>query len=174
MEKLRFFIATTLCLFTLVLQGQIDILKNGALFHGFDIGLATSSGIKGFVTIANDSMTIKFPANQAWAVVFITVSKPVMPEVTMSKITLVMKGQVGNEIVELGVKDSDDPDDGSECKLPIKLNTKWETYTIDLRTLQEFCEPGSPLKLSQIYIPIEFEYIGTRAQTIFIRSIQYE
>ena len=185
MKHSIFFLLLLLC--SSGLLAQADIFKNGSLRPGFDMGVNSSENQQNYVSSAGDSMTIAFPEEQSWAAVFITVGKPArwgkttrqtqLHQKDLSEyksITLKMRGKNGGESVELGIKDSDDPDDGSECKQEFTLSSEWKTYILQISELAGNCDPGSPLDLTRIYVPLEFVYTNARAQTIFVKDIRYE
>jgi hypothetical protein len=80
-----------------------------------------------------------------------------------------MRGEHGGEVVYIGIKDRNQPDNGGEKKIKVVLDAGWETYTFDLRRFY-------PVEIFQrIYIPIEFVFEPTidQDEVIYFRNVQY-
>ncbi len=77
-----------------------------------------------------------------------------------------MKGQLGGEVVEIGLKDKDDPDNGSETKIKQTLTNRWQPYTYNLSSFRT-------ADLNHIYVIIEFVFSGPRTETIFFRNVTF-
>jgi exo-beta-1,3-glucanase (GH17 family) len=139
----------------------------------FNIGLDTSGRQRDWLTNLHGEMQASYPANQQWGVVFINFGSSV-PLGQRSSIDLSpyshlrfeMRGETGLEEVWIGIKDKYQPDDGTETRLPLFPTKKWKTYEFET---WEFWGAD----LSQIYLPIEFVFLGSQEQTVYFRNIQY-
>ena len=78
-----------------------------------------------------------------------------------------MKGEAGGEQLDIGLKTSDQPDDGSETKLPLRLTSEWHTYTFPL---EEF----SGTDRRKLHLVAEFVFSGANAPTAYLRKVQYK
>jgi hypothetical protein len=47
-----------------------------------------------------------------------------------------MKGDKGGEQFSVHLKDSEDPDDGSQTDIPVTLTGEWQTYDFDLASFE--------------------------------------
>jgi hypothetical protein len=74
--------------------------------------------------------------------------------------------------VEVGIKRYNDPDDGSERKVTLALDTSFERYDIDLRQFghSRFVVPDD---LARLYVVTEFVFSGHTPQTVYARNIRY-
>jgi len=149
-----------------------DIMVNSTLTKGFDMGVDSSKHAKKWVRKLPEYMEIAFPAYQEWAAVFITVGKPVDPPRNnwidasgYKTLSIDMRGEKGDELVEIGVKSNIQEDDGTETKITAKLKPEWKTYTFPLSDFQ-----GADL--SHLYVVTEFVYNDTTPQTIHVRNIK--
>jgi hypothetical protein len=77
-----------------------------------------------------------------------------------------MKGQRGGELVEVGVKDDTDPDDGSESKSRVRLQAEWQRVEIPLSTFRT-------ADLKRLYVVTEFVFAGSEPSTISVRRIAF-
>src|SRR6185295_19920700 len=101
-----------------------------------------SSGnkIKG-LTKEPDHMKMMFSANQGEDAAFITVGEPTdppHPSINFSEfrtLSMEMRGAVGGETVEIGIKSNDQPDNVKETRMPVTLTSAWKIYEF---TLSEF------------------------------------
>jgi hypothetical protein len=148
------------------------IYYNESLAYGYDMGMNTSDGLTDWVIQKNGDMCMAYPDGQSWGSVFITVGKPTdypRPSQDLSiykKLSVELRGDVGNEFVLVGLKDNTDPDDGTETKVRLwDLSTRWETFEFPL---SEF----NNADLHNLYIVIEFIFEKT-PETICFRNIQY-
>jgi exo-beta-1,3-glucanase (GH17 family) len=157
-----------------------DVFVDGRLSAYLDMGVDTSRGRTDWLATPRDSLRMSYPAGQTWGAVFITVGTPrprPRPSMDFSgfrTLSLELKGERGGEAVEVGIKDSSEPDDGREKKRRIgDLGTEYRTYDIPL---SEFGTPRMvyPDDLSELYVVVEFVFSGARAQTVYARNIRYK
>jgi hypothetical protein len=78
---------------------------------------------------------------------------------------LEMKGDPGTS-VDIGIKDSNQPDDGTETKVAVTLTGGWQTVQIPLSKF-------TGTNLQSIYVFAEFVFSGSQTQTLRVRSIRY-
>jgi hypothetical protein len=149
------------------------MLFEGRLRLGLDYGLDSAKGQNNWVSTANDIFCMSYPGEQDWGVVFITTGRPAHPPrqsedfSKYKKLFIEMKGDFGNEKVEIAIKDKLDPSDGSEDKSAVVLTNEWKTYECDIAS-----NFGSA-KLKDIYIVTSFVF-GTEAQNICVKEIYFK
>lgn len=154
-------------------QGVANILLNGRLSSGLDMGVNTSGGVTNWLVSENSFLRMSYPHNQSWGAVFITVGRPVSsyPRASRdysnySSLEIELKGTNGNEDVLIGLKDRDDPDDGSETKVRISnISTEWKFYPLELSQF-------SSADLEHLYVVTEFVFDGN-AETVCVRNIRF-
>jgi hypothetical protein len=81
-----------------------------------------------------------------------------------------MKGEEGGECVMVGIKDKDDPDDGTEHKERVDLGQTWQTYNFNTSKFKN--KKG----LEKIYVVAQFVFpcLGNnQAQIIYVKNIKY-
>ncbi len=137
----------------------------------YNLNVNTSEGLTNWVTVKSGEMCMTYPSGQSWGAVFITFGKsknPPRPGVDLSayqSLSVDLRGQTANELVYVGLKDNQSPDDGSETKIPVSiLTTDWQNFTFPLSMF-------SNIDLKKLYIPIEFVF--SVPATICARNIQY-
>lgn len=147
----------------------------GALAAGYAIGLNTSGGETTWLTDMHDgSLRMDYPNGQQWGAVFITVGRATQPPHLSyqdlsyyTTLSLELRGEVGSEKVWVGLKDTTDPDDGSETKIPVDLTTGWQTFKFPLSGFDT-------ADLAKAYVVTEFVFEpGTPAETVYFRNVQF-
>jgi hypothetical protein len=154
--------------------GPHAIYVGRALGSGYDMGVNTSGGRTDWVTDRNGYMRMAYPGDQDWGAVSITVGEPTDPPRPgqdlshYQTLSLELRGRVGGEQVWIGLKDSIDPDDGSETKIWVHgLSKEWQTYQF---LLSDF----DTADVERLYVVIEFVFEpGTPAETVDFRNVQY-
>ena len=150
---------------------QKDVLIGAQLQPGFDMGVNSSGSRTDWVSTDGASLKMAYPANQAWGAVFVTfgpVVNPPRPGInlsTYSTLVVEIRGDPGKTI-ELGIKDKNQPDDGTETKVKVLLTTNWRTYTIPLSRFTR-------ANLAQVYVVTEFVYADSAPITAWVRGIHY-
>ena len=145
----------------------------GSLEPGLDIGIDTSNHRFGWLTADQATLTLLYPDQQIWGAMSITVGKAVppgnRPGVDLShyrSLTADVRwGGGGDGCVHLGVKDSAQPDDGSETTVPECLTGTWSTIRIPLRAF-------TGADLSRLYVVFEVVF-GNQSMSIQLRNIRY-
>ena len=153
-------------------QPRKAVLIGGKLTPGFDMGVNSSENRTDWLKNAGEYLKMSYPPGQSWGAVFITVGrskKPPRPFRDLSAynmVTIEMKGGVGGELLEIGIKTNIQADDGSETKVPVRLTSDWKPYQF---RLDKF-DGTDPDKL---YVVAEFVFSGSDAATVFARNISY-
>lgn len=150
----------------------LPIFVGGKLAPGYDMGVNTSGGLTNWVTVENGEICMAYPSGQSWGAVFITVGKPTQPPrpgKDLSKyhqLSLELRGQVGGQSVSIGIKDKNQPDNGSETKVLVShLTTSWRPFAFPLSKFKH-------ADLHKLYVVIEFVFANT-PETVCARNIQY-
>jgi hypothetical protein len=153
-------------------QPRKDVLVGAKLTPGFDMGVNTSENKTSWVKNEGEHLKMSYPADQSWGAVFITVGKPKQPPrpfrdlSSYNMMTIEMKGGVGGEQLEIGIKTNIQPDDGAETKVPVKLTSDWKPYQFRLDRF----EGADPDKL---YVVAEFVFSGSDPVTVLARNVSY-
>ncbi|MGZ3630480.1 MAG: hypothetical protein ACXWPS_20385 [Ktedonobacteraceae bacterium] len=149
------------------------IFVGDTLVTGYDMGMNTSGGLTNWVTVENGEICMAYPSGQSFGSVFITMGKPKQPPrpgkdlSNYQQLSLELRGQVGGESVSIGIKDKNQPDNGSETKVTVSgLTTDWKPFAYSLSKFK-----GADLH--KLYVVIEFVFAGTPA-TVCARNIQYQ
>jgi exo-beta-1,3-glucanase (GH17 family) len=150
---------------------NLAVYAGAALSSGFDLGVDTSGHVYNWVTDTGGAICMAYPAGQSWGVVYVTVGPPGQRRSrdlsAYQTLAVDLRGTVGGELISVGIKDSTDPDNGREVKIPVRLSTEWTTYTFPLSKF-------ATADLSQVYIPAEFVFEpGVGAEEVCFRNIWY-
>ncbi len=149
-----------------------QVLEGSTLSSGFDMGVNSSGGRTDWLSNEGTSMKMSYPPSQAWGAVFITVGKPTPPPrpsqdfSAFDTLSVDMKGELGNEKLEIGIKTNDQADDGSEAKKKLALTSDWKTYSIPLKVFGN-------TDLRKLYVVSEFVFSGAESHTVYLRNIRY-
>lgn len=162
------------------------------LLAEYEIGVNTGGGSTDWLndnqsdwTQSHDYMQLAYPGDPLWGAAFILV-KPVTSVDNWTernafnyndytKLSFEIRGMNGTEMVKVGIKDVNDPDDGAEVKYTLSTITKnWETVEIPLTTFVD----GTRSNPKKLYVVIEFVWDTTgmdslTPQTIFFRNVKY-
>jgi hypothetical protein len=148
------------------------VFTNGKLKAPFDMGVDDNEHRHNWLTVDGDHLALSYPSGLEWGAVFITrgkaKSKP-RPYIDMSiysTIVIEMRGGLGGEQVEIGIKSFEQDDDGSETKFSTKLTDQWTEYKYQLSKF-------SGAALNRLYVVAEFVFSDAKAQTVLVRNIQY-
>ena len=153
-------------------QPRQDVLIGAKLTSGFDMGVNSSGNKTNWLKTEGDHLKMSYPSDQSWGAVFITVGKPKQPPrpfrdlSAYNMLTIEMKGAVGGEQLEVGIKTNTQPDDGSETKVPVKLTSEWKPYQFRL-------DRFGGADLDKLYVVTEFVFSGPDSATVFARNISY-
>jgi hypothetical protein len=153
----------------------IDILLNGKLSKGYDLGLNSSAGRTDWLEVIKGDtgeICMRYPSGQTWGAVFIGVEKITPPPRAAKDFTgyrtlsVELRGQLGNERIEVGLKDNEDPDNGTETKRQVRLTKAYKRHTLPLSRF-------TTADLSKLHIVTEFVFTGDQPLTVCARSIRY-
>jgi hypothetical protein len=153
-------------------QSRKDVLVGARLNPGFDMGVNSSENRTNWLKNDPEHLMMSYPAGQSWGAVFITVGKPKQPPrpfrdfSAYNLLTIEMKGAVGGEQLEIGIRTNTQPDDGSETKIPVKLSSDWKPYQFRLDRFE-----GADL--AKLYVVTEFVFSGSDAATVYARNISF-
>lgn len=152
------------------------IYIGNTLESGYDIGVDTDKNKTDWLMDSERGyMTMSYPEGQKWGAVFITVGPAQSdPEERESEdfsgykyIAVDLKGKVGGETLEIGLKDKHDPDNGREKKLKINnLTNEWQSYQFELTKFHT-------ADLKTLYVVTEFVFTGPQARTVQFRNIKF-
>lgn len=154
------------------LSQDYPIYVGQELTVGFEMGVDTDQKVRDWLTNQNGYMKMEYPTGQAWGAVFITVGTPTNPPRPFqnfsgySTLSVEMKGENGGEIVDIGIKDNTDPDNGRETKQTVTLTGKWQVYEFSLNNFVT-------ADLSHLYVPVEFVFGGRNERIVYFRNVQY-
>ena len=150
---------------------QLDshMIYDGRLNTGYDMLTATSGSVQGWTTNEDGYLHMTYPAGQAWGAVVVTYGKPKDPPrpgkdiSQFDTLSVEMRGLRGGEVVEVGMKDNLDPDDGTEAKVARVMTREWTNYKIPLQSFRT-------ADLTKSYVIIEFVF-GKKSVTVDCRNI---
>jgi len=151
----------------------ISLLINGEVPTGFKLKYAASTQFSYHFSNQKDYLIIEYPTNKyAWASSYFSVDAlygrvDQMDFSPYSKIVIEMRGESGGELVEIGMKDINDPPDGSESKIKIKLTEEWKFYEFETN---QFVTAD----MNKIMIPLLFVFEGPTGRKINVRSVQFK
>ena len=173
-------------------EGLARVLDNGRLaWHSLDLdwfpnpdspGSANSGTFSqdiDAVTFSEDRLDFAYPGvahlgGPEWAAFIIRVGGP-SPSITrnskdystFTRLRLEMKGDQGGETFSVHLKDSEDPDDGSQTDIPVTLTDEWENYEFDLSAFDT-------ADLSKLYIVTGFLFYQQPEPASFsVRNITF-
>jgi hypothetical protein len=146
---------------------------SGQLASGFDIFVNTDRGRTDWLNPDADGMKAAYPSGQAWGFVGLVLQGPTAfgsrPSRDLSKyktLQVQLRGQDGGESIAIGLKDSNQPDTGTETKKVVALTTSWQTLSFPLSDFK-------PADLTRLYLVFEIVFSGTPGQTVYFRDIRY-
>lgn len=90
----------------------------------------------------DDRLQIVYPGGAQWAGVWLRPQDSVsagrfsLDFSSFDKLQLELKGNIGGEKILVHMKDSNDPDDGSQTDLELQLTDQWQVYEIDLERFE--------------------------------------
>ena len=151
-----------------------DIFVSGHFADGLQIASDASNEKRNWVTRLEDSIHIAYPGGADWGVWFVSVgasaprkeNRSSMDVSMYSMLSLELKGEAGSKVA-IALKDTEDPDDGSESRNYLTLRSSdWETYKVDLKNFET-------TDLKNLYIVTSFIF-AKQPQTVFVRKIQFE
>lgn len=153
---------------------SLFVYADGELCEHFGMGVNSSEGRTDWLHDRRGFMRMDYPPNQTWGAVFLTFGGnphgPPRLGIDLSSyhwLSVDLRGDAGGEQVSIGIKDSSNPDDGSETRVMIdSLSDNWKTQTFSL-------DQFTTADLRDLYVVIEFVFDGPRTQAIEFRNIVY-
>ncbi len=148
------------------------IYAGNTLASGYGMGVDTSGGLTNWVTDMGGHFCMNYPSGQNWGAVFITNGSPQPPGnrpgkslTEFSRLYFELSSTVGNQSVQVGIKDNTDPDNGTETKYTITPPVNWQGYSFQLSDFYT-ADPNN------LYVMIEFVFGNTPADICF-RNVMY-
>lgn len=147
----------------------------GTLASQLNLGVETSHQERDWVKQESDkSMCAHYPPGQNWGAVFFVYedfyspgNRPGIDLSGYTNLVIEMKGEQGGELVSIGLKDSLDPDNGSEAKIRQELTSNYQTYSFPLSAFYT-------ANLEDLYIVTEFVFeAGSPSQKICWKNIEF-
>lgn len=130
---------------------------------------AASAEITAIIPSLNE-VTLEAPDDE-WSVFYIRnrsdafSARPTKDFSKYSDVQLTLRGAFGGEQVLIALKDSTDPDDGSESRFPITLTPEWTTHRIPLSHFET-------ADVRDIFMPMAFIFLEG-AQTVYVNEIEF-
>lgn len=157
---------------TLTQRSFRDVYVGGPT-SGFVVGLETSAHQRQWLTVNNGPLVLTYPANQQWGAMFITVGPPAprghRPSLDLSayrSLVADLRAAVDGQCVRIGIKDNNQPDNGSETTVQQCLSSQWSTITLPLNRF-------TGVDLTHLYIVFEVLFQGPSSATLEVRNIRY-
>lgn len=151
--------------------GYAKALTNGTtVTRLYEWGHATSTGQSPVFKTDINEVSLIVPRVE-WSVFYIRnradafSERPSKDFSRFSEIELTLRGALGGEEVFVTLKDTTDPDDGSESRFPIILTSEWTTYRIPLAHFET-------ADLTDIFLPIAFVFLDG-GQTVYVKDIEF-
>lgn len=143
------------------LAGRSPDNTAGAAEYPFRIDTIQQSG---------DSLRINYKGGADWAAIFFPVrgasgARPSLDFSGFDQLQLELKGNAAGETVSVHMKDSLDPDDGSQSNIEIALTDQWHTYNIDLDRFEN-------ADLSQLHVVAGF-LLGQEPRSFSVRNVRF-
>lgn len=168
------------------IAGTPGVPSTGDVFVGtftpdYRIGLDTNLQRRDWLACLQDGCDgccrMALPSGQEWGAVFITVGEPAQPPrpardlSAFTTLRLELRGEVGGETIQIGIKDACDPDDGTEAKVTLgPLTTDWQSFDIPLSSFPK-------ADLGTLYVVTEFVFDATVgveiARTVSFRNVRF-
>lgn len=153
-----------------------EVFIRGGTRSGFKLNVDTSEhNSYDWIHKQKDTMKVSYPPDQSWGVVFITVGLPKQkPEdrsyqdlSNYNTLSVDLKGENGDEQINIGIKDRFDPDDGLEKQITLRLSPHWRTCRIPLSLF-------NTADFNQIYVPFELVFSPEiEPETIYFKNVRY-
>jgi hypothetical protein len=152
---------------------ELAVLINGQTTKGFNINYASSAHYGGWNTIEDSYISLNYPDNRLeWGNPYFEVNALFgrVKQMDFSKYTTLMvemKGAVGGESFEVGVKDKYDLRDGTSTRLEMTLTNQWNLYEFDLSKIKT-------LDKSMVSVPFAIVFEGSKGMQVHIKTIKFK
>ncbi len=157
---------------TLLQRSYRDVYVGG-LEAGLAFGMETSGRQRQWLTAKDGLLVLTYPAYQQWGAMFISVGPPVPPGQRPSldlssyrSLVVDLRAAVDRQCVRIGIKDTHQPDNGSEVSVQRCLTTQWSTMTLPLTAF-------TGVDLAHLYVVFEVLFQGSSSATLYVRNIRY-
>lgn len=151
---------------------QCPVIYSGGLTVGYGMGVNSSGGRTDWLSDHGDYMRMSYPSGQNWGAVFITYGgdpvDPPRPSIDLSgcrKLIVELKGEHGGEVLDIGIKDKNDPDDGSESRVTVTCESDWQTYEFEISHF-------ATADMSHLY-SIVFVFDDDTPRTVYFRHVEF-
>ena len=154
-------------------QPFVVINMAAQLDQELDLFVDTERQLRGWVSNLPDSLQAAYPSGQQWGFVGAVLrgsttlgSRPGRNLSGYKTLQLDLRGAVGGETVQIGIKDNSDPDDGTETRKTEVLSSTWQTFTYSLTDFRT-------ADLTRVYLLFELVFNGTGGRTVYLRNVRY-
>jgi hypothetical protein len=148
------------------------INEAGQLVGDYDLLVNTDRGRTEWLTLASDGLQAAYPSGQVWGFIGCVVrgnstlgSRSGVDLGGYRSLQLQIKA-TSNVDVQVGLKDTTDPDTGVESRRSVSVTTSWQTVSFNLTDF-------STADLSRIYMLFEVVFAGSNAQTVVLRDVRF-
>lgn len=145
----------------------------GAVNSGFEILVNTDLGRTDWLSKVADGLLAAYPSSQQFGFIAAVLSGPTTlgsrpgKDVSAFKtLQLQLRGAVGGESVDVGIKDNTDPDDGTEIKKTLILTSSFQSFSMPLADF-------STADLTRVYLLCELVFNGPTGRSVFVRDVRY-
>ena len=154
-------------------QPLVVLNSSAVLASGFDILVNTSGGRTDWLSTTADGMLAAYPSGQQFGFVAGVLAGATAPGSRAGRdvsayrtLQIQLRGAVGGEGVEIGIKDNTDPDDGTETKRAVVLTSSWQTLSFPLSGF-------TTADLKRVYLVFELVFNGTTGRSVYFRDVRY-
>ncbi len=141
---------------------------------GFDIFVNTDRGLTNWLTrTGSEGLQCAYPSGQQFGFVAVVLQgdttpgrRPGKDMSAYKRVQFQLRGAVGGEIVDVGMKDNTNADDGNEVKKRLTLTSSWQTFSF---ALSDF----SRSDVKRLYVLFELVFEGAQGRAVFFRDVRY-
>ena len=151
----------------------VVIDSSGVLASGFNLLVNTDQGQTTWLSQTPDGLLAAYPSGQQFGFVAGVLSgntnpgsRPGRDLSAYKTLQIQLRGAVGGESVQIGIKDNQNPDNGSEVKETAVLTSSWQTFSFPLADF-------TTANLKQIYLLFELVFGGPTGESVYFRGVQY-
>jgi len=148
------------------------INEAGQLVGDYDLQVNTDRGRTEWLTLGSDGLQAAYPPGQVWGFIGCVVrgnstlgSRSGVDLRGYRSLQLQIKA-TSNVDVQVGLKDTTDPDSGVESRQSVAVTTSWQTKSFNLGDF-------TTADLSRIYMLFEVVFAGSNAQTVNVRDVRF-
>jgi hypothetical protein len=154
-------------------QPLVVLDPSALLASGLDLLVNTDTGRTTWLSQTPDGLLAAYPSGQQFGFVAAVLSGNTNPGSRPGKdlsayktLQIQLRGAVGGESLQVGIKDNTDPDNGTEVKKTVVLTSSWQTFTFPLADL-------TTADLKRIYLLFELVFGGPTAESVYFRDVRY-